>query len=296
MSQDLLEKPAPPATEPPRALVPAEKPAPVAPAPVAPAPVTPAPAPAARTEAAEKGPVATKTPPRRRPIDIPEDDETLFERFKVPIILTGLVGLITTAFIVLKPDGDSPPPKKRAAEEPMVRITPLPTPPPPPPPPPPKIEQPKMEEKMLAEEKPEDEPVPDEPAPQPTSEPLAGYKGSGTDGYGATAGRGNGSGRNTIGSRQARSRFGWYAGQVQNTIADALRRHGKVKTASLTVDALIWSDATGRITRSRLKSSTGDRSLDAAITDEVLTGLQLKEPPPAGMPMPINLRLTARRQ
>jgi hypothetical protein len=41
--------------------------------------------------------------------------------------------------------------------------------------------------------------------------------------------------------------------------------------------------------------STGDGKLDSALRDEVLQGLQLPEPPPADMPMPINLRLTARK-
>ena len=43
-----------------------------------------------------------------------------------------------------------------------------------------------------------------------------------------------------------------------------------------------------------MAGSTGDPSLDSAIRDEVLNGLQL-QPPPLGMPIPITLRLAARR-
>jgi hypothetical protein len=44
-----------------------------------------------------------------------------------------------------------------------------------------------------------------------------------------------------------------------------------------------------------LAGSTGHPVVDAAIKEEVLTGLQLEEPPPADMPLPIVIRLTARR-
>ncbi len=45
----------------------------------------------------------------------------------------------------------------------------------------------------------------------------------------------------------------------------------------------------------KLTASTGDSKLDAAIENEVFNGLVLSEPPPDDMPMPINLRLTARK-
>jgi hypothetical protein len=57
----------------------------------------------------------------------------------------------------------------------------------------------------------------------------------------------------------------------------------------------IWPDKAGRIVRVQLTGSTGDPTIDRAITNEVLSGLQLQEPPPAEMPVPIVLRLTARR-
>ncbi|MFZ3375433.1 MAG: energy transducer TonB, partial [Chthoniobacterales bacterium] len=69
----------------------------------------------------------------------------------------------------------------------------------------------------------------------------------------------------------------------------------KTRSASLNVNVRVWPDATGRINRAQLAGSTGDSTLDSALRDEVLTGLQLQEPPPEGMPAPITLRLTARR-
>ena len=91
------------------------------------------------------------------------------------------------------------------------------------------------------------------------------------------------------------SKWGWYAGQVQNRLADALRNHPLTKRAGFTNVVKIWSDSTGRITRVKLTGSTGDSKLDAAIENEVFNGLVLTEPPPDDMPMPINLRLTARK-
>ena len=62
----------------------------------------------------------------------------------------------------------------------------------------------------------------------------------------------------------------------------------------MTVTAKIWADETGRITRASVSGGSGDPAINAALQNEVLTGLQLQSPPPAGMKMPINLRLTAR--
>jgi TonB family protein len=63
----------------------------------------------------------------------------------------------------------------------------------------------------------------------------------------------------------------------------------------MSVNVRVWADPNGRISRAQLAGSTGDPSLDNALRDEVLTGLQLPEPPPAGMPAPITLRVTAKR-
>lgn len=90
------------------------------------------------------------------------------------------------------------------------------------------------------------------------------------------------------------TRFGSYAAEVQSGIKEALLQNSKTRTASISgVVIRIWIDNTARITRAELVGTTGSLSLDSAITDKVLTGLQLKEPPPSDMPMPIALRLTA---
>lgn len=154
-----------------------------------------------------------------------------------------------------------------------------------------------MEKEIAAEEakpdpKPEPAKVPDEPAPLGT-----GLKGDGPGMSGLGSGSGIGGGTlGGSGGGKGGSRFGWYAGQVQSKIAEALRKHPKTKSAGMRVEVRIWPDTTGRITRAQLASSTGDTALDDAIKNGVLAGLQLQEPPPAGMKLPIVLRLTAQRQ
>jgi outer membrane biosynthesis protein TonB len=138
---------------------------------------------------------------------------------------------------------------------------------------------------MIKEEQPKEAPPKDEP-------PLGtGIKGDGPDSYGLSDKAGNG----RIGGNGDGSKWGWYASQVQARIQQALQQNRRTRTASLSVNIRVWPDTTGRISRAQLAGSTGDASLDSALRDEVLTGLQLQEPPPAGMPAPITLHVTARR-
>ena len=107
---------------------------------------------------------------------------------------------------------------------------------------------------------------------------------------------GSGSGDNGIGGNgQTGSKYGWYAVQVQEAIADALRRNARTRDAKLHLQVRIWSDASGRITSALLAESSGDPSIDAAVKDEVLTGLRLPDGLPSDMPMPIVLRVNAQR-
>ena len=88
--------------------------------------------------------------------------------------------------------------------------------------------------------------------------------------------------------------FGQYFSAVQNSIAAALRNNPRTRRESMNVIVRIWPDATGRITKA-LVSGGADASLDATVQNDILTGLQLAEPPPADLHLPIVLRLTAQR-
>ncbi len=104
---------------------------------------------------------------------------------------------------------------------------------------------------------------------------------------------------NTIGGggggKRGGSKWGWYAAQVQSAIAEALRKNATTREANFQIQVRVWPDLTGRVTRAQLVGSTGNAALDAALKSDILTGLQLKEPPPQDLPLPIVMRLTARR-
>ena len=117
----------------------------------------------------------------------------------------------------------------------------------------------------------------------PPSTLATGIKGDGPGMGLASSGNGIGGG-NSIGGKGGGggSKFGWYAGQVQSKVTQALQRNPKTQKASIArLEVRIWPDSTGRVTRAELANPTGDAAMDAAIRDQILTGLQLQEPPPA---------------
>jgi len=206
--------------------------------------------------------------------------QSFFKRFRIAIVATAvvIVGIVVVA--KLASGGGS---SKRDTLT-LVSLAPPPPPPVMTPPPPPPPEEQKIEEPMVKEEAPKEAPPKDEP-------PLGtGIKGEGGDNFGLGSGTGNG----RIGGGGDGSKWGWYASQVQSRIQQALQQHRKTRVASMSINVRIWPGANGRISRAQLAGSTGDPSLDSTLRDEVLSGLQLPEPP-AGMPAPITLRVTAKR-
>jgi TonB family protein len=155
------------------------------------------------------------------------------------------------------------------------------------------VEQTPVKQEMI-EEKPIDIPKeapPDAPSDANDSPPSleANTTGPGTlkGGKGGLIGGGGGGGGGS-------SKWGWYASIVQAQIEAALRANDKTRHAVMRVRVRLWPDATGRITRVQLVSSTGNSELDAVIRDQVLSGMTLREPPPREMPMPIVMQVTAR--
>ena len=223
-----------------------------------------------------------------------EDEElTFFQKHRGKLVVAGVAVFAGIAFVVVSPKEA---PKKRSSVN-MVNIMP-PLPPPPPPPPPPKEQPPEPE--TVKEEKfvPEDAPKPDPVAQAPDEAPMGtNLQGDGPNAFGLGVGGGGGmiGGRGTGKGGGSGSKYGLYAGQVQSSVAGALRNHKKTRAAALDVKVRIWVDATGRVTRATLSGTSGKPDLDAAIRDELLPGLQLQNPPPDGMPMPIVMHLSAAR-
>lgn len=218
-------------------------------------------------------------------LDYSEDDleEGSFLKRNWLALTVGVLVLAggTTAAIALSSKGGAG--SRKGQDMIMIQMPPPPVVLPPPPPPPPELEDPMIKHE---DEVKEEAPVADAPSTGVVSNGPA-------DGFGMRAKGGTGK-RTMIGSRSTVSTWAPYAGQAASRIADAMRRHGKLKHSNMTITAKVWIDATGRITRATTQSS-GDAALDAALRDEVLNGMQLSGPPPEGMKMPVNLKLSARR-
>ncbi len=193
---------------------------------------------------------------------------------------------------------DDMPPPHQVRELTIVNVVP----PPPPPPPPPMIEQPKIidQPKMIDQEverekpadKPKDEPVKDAKNDEPPGPLSLDAKAVGP---GDLFNLGSKPGGSPYGGGGGSSRWGWYASIVQSQIETALRANAKTRNATMQVEIRLWADGSGRVSRIQLVSSTGDAELDAAIRNDVLGNLTLREPPPKDMPMPMLTRVTAHR-
>lgn len=226
------------------------------------------------------------------------DDETFWEKYRGLIVVVVLV-IAIGSFIALRLRSKKAPAPVRSQNFTMVTLPPpppkpIPTPPPQATPPPVdhKMDEPRPMEPQEAVKPDEAPPKPDTPPDQPLGTNNVGPGPGDNFGLGGSGGKGGFGGGGKGGSG---SKYGYYAGQVQRRISDALQKNSKTKTASMRVEVRIWPDSTGRVTRAELKSSTGDNALDSVIESQVLSGLQLDSPPPAGMPLPIVLRLTARK-
>jgi outer membrane biosynthesis protein TonB len=219
------------------------------------------------------------------------EKQTFFGRFGFAIGILAMVGVGIGLFSKMFSGGEKTPPRK--AQE-MVMIKPVAPPPPtPPPPPPPPQNEPK---EQMMEQAPVDE-AEAKPEAVADASPAIGTNIAGNgpaDAFGLGKNTRGGLGGNGGGGK-AGSRFGWYANQVIKSISDALGKNPGTRNASFNIKVKIWADGGGRITRAKLVELTGDQDVDEAIRNGVLTGHQLQEPPPEGMPMPIVMRLSARR-
>ena len=64
---------------------------------------------------------------------------------------------------------------------------------------------------------------------------------------------GSGGGNGEGGGGGGGTRWGWYAGQVQARVEDALRKNPHTRSAAFRVEIRIWPDTTGRIIRVQLE-------------------------------------------
>jgi protein TonB len=229
---------------------------------------------------------------------VEDSDRPSARRYLLMFGTGGIVIAVLAVGVFFMLSGDKEPPRK-VQELTVVTLVP-PPPPPPPPPPEQKQEEQVVEQTPVKQEIIEEKPVhiPKDAPPDQSDEPLPGPPGLDDAGQGPGELLGRPGGKGFLGGGGGGgggSRWGWYASIVQSQIEAALRANEKTRHAVLQIRIRLWSDAVGRISRVQLVSSTGDSALDAVLRDQVLTGLQLREPPPKDMPMPINLRVIARK-
>jgi periplasmic protein TonB len=166
---------------------------------------------------------------------------------------------------------------------------------PPPPPPPPEIEEqrqePEVEEEVELEEP---EPVEDLPE-QASDDPPAGSDlgidadgGAGGDGFGLVGRRG---GRGLLDG--AGDPFKYYASDLSRRIEDALIEQDRVRGISYSVEANIWVNSDGSVSRVELNGTTGDQREDSILI-ETITGMRnSSKVPPSDMPQPIRMMISA---
>jgi len=234
--------------------------------------------------------------------DEEDDDRSFIERHRGILIAVAVlavcVGIYTFIQILSANHGSAP----ERSDDMTFTMPPPPPPPKPIPTPPPPQQQPTpeqqqdqqkmVEQQPVQQEKKEDAPkpkAPDAPAPLGT-----GITGPGGQDMGLGSGLGGGGGFGDGGGGGG-TKYGWYATEVQNAVGDALRNNPRTRRASMTLRVRIWPDSTGRIVKVHISGSTGDPSLDASLQNEILPGIQLTDPPPADMPLPIVMQINAQR-
>ncbi|EDX80478.1 hypothetical protein BBAL3_1635 [Brevundimonas sp. BAL3] len=216
-------------------------------------------------------------PPRRRGL-----------RINWPIVAVILVLAGIVAAVLLQPSTVS----ERQRNDKTVRVV-L---PPPPPPPPPQVQP--VEQPPEPTPTPMDQPVDQAPPPPDApSEPTVGdsaltaREGAGPSNYGLAVGNGSGT---RIGGRPGGGDggFGAYANIALAGVRQAAQADRELSRARFTVRLAVTVGPDGRIVNVRLVNSTGDARRDARLI-QVLTGVQLSQRPPPGLPV-MRIELNAR--
>jgi outer membrane biosynthesis protein TonB len=203
---------------------------------------------------------------------------------------------------------NEPPAPRKVMQFAVVNVQPAQQPKPPPPPP------------MPTPQKVDDEPQPDrhelramdippDAAPPPPGAAPAGplalaEEGTGPGdafnlvgnpgGRGILSGGGLGDGSGVGGGQgDAAARYAWFYARMQPDVEAVLRRSKRLSAVSAVAELRLWWDESGRITRVQPVRPNRDASLDQEF--EALVGLQLRHRPPPDVPMPVVMRVHARR-
>jgi periplasmic protein TonB len=171
----------------------------------------------------------------------------------------------------------------------------LPDTPPPPPPPPPK-EPPKETPKEQPKEAPkEPEPKPAETPPAETLK-MEGAAGDGPSPFqsGAVNNEYKGGAVATIGS-DGGVKFRWYAGLVKSQIERAIERDKKLTQGQYKIVVSVWLKPNGQFERLSVDQSDTTPEIEQGIREALNDLPAMQDSPPENMPMPIRLRISAKK-
>lgn len=177
------------------------------------------------------------------------------------------------------------------------------------PPPPPKIKEKPPEPEIKKEEEiiePEVEELPPEDMDDQAQDDvppgdelgLDADGSAGSDAFGLKAKKG---GRALIGgpfgSHSLLRKYAWYTQIIQTEIRkkvdDHMERNGGLPKGELQALVQLVLDDAGNIVSYRLYRSSGNRDMDAAV-EEALRLTQISEPPPAGMPRQMKVKISSK--
>lgn len=206
----------------------------------------------------------------------------------VSVLVLTLVAALTVWLINAYGSGAEVKKKKVIQEIALVK--------PPPPPPPPKVPPPKVEEvkQKIDVPKPDEAPAKAEQAPPPGPDLAVDAAGTGAgDGFGLVGKKG---GADLIGGGGGGgSRFGWYGAMLKERIQEAILKDKKLREAGVYQRVVsIWIDASGAVSRVEVQGAGESADMNSAIKAALTALAPLTEPPPADMPQPIRVRVSAR--
>jgi TonB family protein len=213
-------------------------------------------------------------------------------------VYAGILGILLAsilAYMLLHSSKPQPPPPPPPVT--MVVIQPPKPPPPPPPMPQPKtIQPPKMTTPVA---KPIVQSPPKMSPPKAVSAPALGTSLKSNGSSNAFDLSGNAGGNGLIGGLGGNgtcdSDCGSYQDAVASQIRDALQKNPITRDANAGMVVSVWTDASGRVTRVSIDKSSGNPTVDDAVENQALPGLQLSPPPPNTV-MPIIMSLTGEQQ
>lgn len=212
------------------------------------------------------------------------------------VVLMFLGGALGAIKLLLSDDGG-----KRKRQVQMVSLL--------KPPPPPKMKEkppePEIKKKEEIIEQQEEEPEPDpmedmadDEGPMDDDLGLDADGTAGADGFGLKGKKG---GRGLIGGKYSMAsllrKYAWYTTIIQEDLRKKVNEHletnGGVPDGTLVAFVKITLDASGRVTDLALERSSGSTRMDQAVHEALLL-TSVNEPPPAGMPRVMKLKISSK--